>query len=73
MAFSWENMKQSVRDNSPSSESVLKGLGAAVIVYGSVLSYWHRDRIGAWTKEQWQRLTRKEEGEAETGEINESI
>jgi hypothetical protein len=73
MAFSWENLKSDVRDNSPSSDAVTKSVGTAVIVYASVLAYWHRDIIGAWTKEQWARLTKKSEGEAETGNVNESL
>jgi hypothetical protein len=73
MAFSWENLKRDVKDNSPSSEAVVKSLGAAVVVYASVLGYWHRDTICQWTKDQWNRLTRKDEGEAETGQVNESV
>jgi len=73
MAFSWENLKRDVKDNSPSSDAVTKSLGAALLVYASVLSYWHRDTICEWTKEQWSRLTKKDDGEAETGQVNESL
>ena len=73
MAFSWENLKRDVKDNSPTSEAVAKSLGAAVLVYASVLSYWHRDTICQWTRDQWKRLTRKDDGEAQSGQVNESV
>ena len=49
------------------------GLYNEAKVYASVLGYWHRDTICQWTKDQWNRLTRKVEGEAETGQVNESV
>ena len=74
MKFSWENLKQNVKDNSPSSESVVKGVGAAVVVYAGVLCFHHRERIVNWTKTKWNQLTKeKVDGERETGQTNESV
>tara|TARA_B100001093_G_scaffold460383_1_gene474147 strand:- start:1561 stop:1785 length:225 start_codon:yes stop_codon:yes gene_type:complete len=74
MKFSWENLKQNVKDNSPSSESVVKGVGAAVVVYAGVLCFHHRDRIMKWTKYKWSELTTKKvDGERESGQTNESV
>ena len=60
MAFSWENMKQNVKDNSPNGENVGKVLAVTVFAYASVLIYHHSDSISNWATGKWGQLTKKD-------------
>lgn len=68
MAFSWENMKQNVKDNSPNGENVGKVLAVTVFAYASVLIYHHSDSISNWATDKWGQFTRKKEYDSEKEE-----
>ena len=61
MTFSWENMKQGVKDNSPTKERVGQALVETVFAYASVLIYHHSDSISNWATNKWGELARKKE------------
>ena len=68
MGFSWENMKQNVKDNSPTGENVGKVLTVTVFAYASVLIYHHSDSISNWATNKWGELTKKNEDSSEKNE-----
>jgi hypothetical protein len=57
MTFSWENIKQNVKDNSPHSETVGKVLGTAVVGYAGILGWHHRESIKTWLSDTWSKWT----------------
>ena len=57
MTFSWENIKQNVKDNSPHSETVGKVLGTVVVGYAGILGWHHRDSIKTWLSDTWSKWT----------------
>lgn len=65
MAFSLENMKQNVKDNSPTGENLGKILAVTVFAYTSVLIYHHSDSISNWTTNKWIELTKKKDDDSE--------